>query len=49
VALKNLAVVVNRVTCSVFVPGSIFYVYACHSRGALPVPGLTGYPVGCEK
>jgi hypothetical protein len=43
---KDLAVVVNRVTCSAPVPGSTFYVHVCHPRGALPVPGLAGCPVG---
>jgi len=45
-ALECLAVVVNRVTCSVPVPGSTLYVHACHPRGALPAPGLAGCPVG---
>jgi hypothetical protein len=45
-ALEGLAVVVNRVTCSAPVPGSTFYVHACHPRGALPAPGLAGCPVG---
>jgi len=45
-ALESLAAVVNRVTCSVPVPGSILYVHACHPRGALPAPGLAGCPVG---
>jgi hypothetical protein len=45
-ALEGLAAVVNRVTCSVPVSGSIFYVHACHPRGALPAPGLAGCPVG---
>ena len=27
---------VNCVTCSALVPSSIFYVHACHPRGALP-------------
>jgi len=45
-ALEGLAAVVNRVTCSVPVPGSILYVYACHPCGALPAPGLAGCPVG---
>jgi hypothetical protein len=44
--LKYLAVVVNRVTCSVPVPGSTLYVHACHPCGALPAPGLAGCPVG---
>jgi hypothetical protein len=48
-ALEGLAAVVNRVTCSVPVPGSTFYVHACHPRGALPAPGLPGCPVGREK
>jgi hypothetical protein len=29
-ALEGLAVVVNCVTCFVFIPGSIIYVHACH-------------------
>ena len=45
-ALEGLAAVVNRVTCSVLVPGSILYVHVCHPRGALPAPGLAGCPVG---
>jgi len=45
-ALEGLAAVVNRVTCSVPVPGSILYVHVCHPRGALPAPGLAGCPVG---
>ena len=45
-ALEGLAVVVNRVTCSVPVPGSTLYVHACHPRGALPAPGFAGCPVG---
>jgi len=44
-ALEGLAVVVNRVTCSVPVSGSTLYVHACHPRGALPAPGLAGCPV----
>jgi hypothetical protein len=44
-ALEWLAAVVNRVTCSVLVPGSTLYVHACHPRGALPAPGLAGCPV----
>jgi len=44
-ALESLAAVVNRVTCSVPVPGSTLYVHACHPRGALPAPGLAGCPV----
>jgi len=46
IALEGLAAVVNRVTCSVPVPGSTLYVHACHPRGALPAPGLAGCPVG---
>jgi len=34
------------VTCSALVPGLILYVHVCHSRGALPAPGLAGCPVG---
>jgi hypothetical protein len=45
-ALEGLAAVVNRVTCSAPVPGSILYVHVCHPRGALPAPGLAGCPVG---
>jgi hypothetical protein len=45
-ALEGLVVVVNCVTCSVLVPGSTLYVYACHPRGALPAPELAGCPVG---
>jgi len=45
-ALEGLAAVVNRVTCSVPVPGSTLYVHACHPRGALPAPGLAGCSVG---
>jgi len=45
-ALEGLAAVVNSVTCSAPVPGSILYVHACHPRGALPAPGLAGCPVG---
>jgi len=45
-AKKKLAAVVNRVTCSVSVPGSTLYVHACHPRGALPTPGLARCPVG---
>jgi hypothetical protein len=41
--------VVNRVTCSVLVLGSILYVYACHPRGALPAPGFAGCLMGREK
>jgi hypothetical protein len=48
-ALEGLAVVVNRVTCFVSIPGSTLYVHACHPRGALPTPGLAGCPVGHEK
>ena len=44
--IEVLVVVVNRVTCSVPVPGSTLYVHACHPRGALPAPGLAGCPVG---
>jgi hypothetical protein len=44
-ALEGLTAVVNRVTCSVPVSGSTLYVHACHPRGALPAPGLAGYPV----
>jgi hypothetical protein len=43
---KGPAIVVNRVTCSVPVPGSTFYVHVCHPRGALPAPGLARCPVG---
>jgi hypothetical protein len=39
-ALEHLAAVVNHVICSVLVLGSIFYVHACHPRGALPALGL---------
>jgi hypothetical protein len=46
VALEGLAAVVNCVTCSAPVPGSILYVHVCHPRGALPAPGLAGCPVG---
>jgi len=46
IALEGLAAVVNRVTCSVPVPGSTLYVHACHPRGALPAPGLAGCSVG---
>jgi hypothetical protein len=35
-AVEGLAAVVNRVTCSVFGLGLIFYVHSCHPRGALP-------------
>jgi hypothetical protein len=49
VALEGLAAVVNRVTCSVPVPGSTLYVHACHPRGALSPPGLAGCPVGREE
>jgi len=45
-ALEGLAAVVNRVTCSVPVPGLTLYVHACHLRDALPAPGLAGCPVG---
>ena len=45
-AKKKLAAVVNRVTCSVPVPGSTLYVHVCHPRGALPTPGLARCPVG---
>jgi len=45
-ALEGLAAVVNRVTCSAPVPGTILYVHACHPRGVLPAPGLAGCPVG---
>jgi hypothetical protein len=45
-AFKGLAAVVNCVIHSVFVPSSTLYVHACHSRGALPAPGLAGCPVG---
>jgi len=45
IALEGLVAVVNCVTCSVPVPGSTFYVHACHPRGALPAPGLAGCPV----
>jgi hypothetical protein len=47
--LEGLVAVVNRVTCSVPVPGSTLYVHACHPRGALPTPGLAGCPVGREE
>ena len=46
VALEGLVVVVNRVTCSVLVLDSTLYMHACHPRGALPAPGLAGWPVG---
>ena len=46
VVLEGLAAVINYVICSVPVPGSTFYVHACHPRGALPAPGLAGCPVG---
>ena len=36
-------------TCSVPVPGSTFYVHACHPCGALPAPGLAGCPVGRDE
>jgi len=45
-SIMGLATVVNRVTCSASVPGSILYVHACHLRSALPAPGLAGCPVG---
>jgi hypothetical protein len=45
----TIAAMVNRVTCSVPVPGSTLYVHACHPRGALPAPGLAGCPVGCGE
>jgi len=48
-ALEGIVVMVNRVTCSVTVPGSILYVHACHPRGVLPAPGLAGCPVGREE
>jgi hypothetical protein len=41
--------VVNRMTCSALVPGSILYMHTCHPRGALPAPGLAGCPVGREE
>jgi len=44
-ALEGLAAVVNCVTCSAPVSGSTLYVHACHPRGALPAPGLTGCPM----
>jgi len=44
--MLGLAAVVNRVTCSALGPGSTLYAHACHPRGALPAPGLAGYPVG---
>jgi len=45
----SIVVVVIRVTCSIPVLGSIFYVHACHPRGALPAPGLAGCPAGREE
>jgi len=45
-ATEGIAIVVNHIICSVFVLGLIFYVHACHPRGALPAPGLAGCPVG---
>jgi len=41
--------VVNRVICSVFVSGSTLSVHACHPRGALSAPGLTGCPAGSRE
>jgi len=49
VVLEDPTAMINRVTCSVLVPGSIFYVHACHPRGALPAPGLAGCPVSREE
>jgi len=48
-ALEGIVAMVNRVTCSVPVPGSILYVHACHPRGVLPAPELAGCPVGREE
>jgi len=45
-ALEGLAAVVTCGLVPLLLPGSIFYVHACHPRGALPAPGLTGCLVG---
>jgi len=47
--LEGLVVVVNRMIYSVLVPSSTLYVHACHSRGALPAPGLARCPVDHEE
>jgi len=44
--LEGLTAVVHRVLVPPPLPGSIFYVHVCHPRGALPVPGLAGCPMG---
>jgi len=41
-----LAAVVTRGLVPPSLPGLIFYVHACHPRGALPAPGLAGCPAG---
>jgi hypothetical protein len=46
VSPEGLVAVINRVICSVSVPGSILYVHVCYPRGALPAPGLAGCLVG---
>jgi len=45
-ALEGLAAVVTCGLVPLPLPGSIFYVHACHPRGVLPAPGLAGCPVG---
>jgi hypothetical protein len=44
-AIEGLAAVVNCVTCSVPVPGSILYLHVCHPRGVLLATVLAGCPV----
>jgi len=45
-ALEGLAAVVTCGLVPLSLPGSIFYVHACHPCGALPASGLAGCPVG---
>jgi len=45
-ALKGLTAVVHCGLVPLSFSGSTLYVHVCHSRGALPAPGLAGCPVG---
>jgi len=45
-AFEGLAAVVTCGLVPLPLPGSIFYMHACHPRGALPASGLAGCPVG---
>jgi hypothetical protein len=44
-AREGLIAVIYYGLVSSFLPGSTLYIYACHPRGVLPVPGLAGCPV----